>query len=554
MSIMHSKTRLLFLALTCLACAPVPPAGIITPVGPTTAGITPADLRLRMEIVADDSMMGRESGTIYNDKATDYISAEAARIGLRPAGENGSFFQTVPLVRRAFSPGTLTVGGQTFTLWQDFLPRDQGPGMRQVSGAPTVFGGSWAGDATGLLPSADAAGKVVVIRVPQGWQANRITLTGHYRNAAGVIVESLDSIPQPVQTALAQVAVGFAPEGEPTPLPAFMYGTQALTQRIFGRPTSALTVGATGQPLSGQLVLEQSAAPGRRNVVAVIEGTDPALRGQYVAFGSHNDHVGFTRNPVDHDSLRAFNRVVRPQGADDPMRQPTAAEWPRIRAILDSLRAIRPARPDSIYNGADDDGSGTVAMLEAAEAFMSAATPPRRSLLFIWHAAEEFGLWGARYFSDNPTVPRESIVTMINVDMIGRGRAIDVEGGGPGYVQAIGSRRLSSELGRLVDEVAGTMNPRVELDYQYDAAGHPQQFYCRSDHYMYARYGIPVAFFSTGGHPDYHQLTDEPQYIDYDKLALVTRFLHRIGERLASQPAPPVVDQPRPDPNAPCVQ
>jgi hypothetical protein len=98
------------------------------------------------------------------------------------------------------------------------------------------------------------------------------------------------------------------------------------------------------------------------------------------------------------------------------------------------------------------------------------------------------------------------------------------------------------------------MNPRIELDYQYDAPQHPQQFYCRSDHYMYARYGIPVAFFSTGGHPDYHQLTDESQYIDYDKLALVTRFLHRIGERLASQPAPPVVDQPRPDPTAPCVQ
>ena len=551
---MHSKTRFAFLALASLACAPVPPAGIITPVGPTTAGITTADLRRRMEIVADDSMMGREAGTIYNDKATDYIAAEAARIGLRPAGNNGSFFQTVPLVRRGFSASTLTVGGQTFTIWQDFLPRDQGPGMRQVAGAPTVFGGSWAGDATGLLPSADAAGKVVVIRVPEGWQANRITLTGHYRNAAGVIVESLDSIPQPIRAALAEVSVGFAPEGETTQLPAFMYATQALTQQIFGRPTRDLTRGASGQPLTGQLTLEQADVPGRRNVVAVLEGSDPALRGQYVAFGAHNDHVGFNRNPVDHDSLRAFNRVVRPEGADSPTRPATAAEWTRIRAILDSLRAVRPPRPDSIYNGADDDGSGTVALLEAAEAFVNADTAPQRSLLFIWHAAEEFGLWGAQYYSDNPTVPRDSIVTMINIDMIGRGRASDVEGGSPGYVQAIGSRRLSSELGRLVDEVAGTMNPRIELDYQYDAPGHRQQFYCRSDHYMYARYGIPVAFFSTGGHPDYHQLTDEAQYIDYDKLALVTRFLHTLGERLASQPAPPVVDQPRPDPDAPCVQ
>lgn len=554
MTHMHSKTHLAAVALTFMACAPVPPAAVITPVGPTSAAITPADLRLRLEIVAHDSMMGRESGTIYNDKATDYLAAEAARIGLRPAGENGTFFQVVPLVQRRFTASTLTAGGQTFTLWQDFLPRDQGPGMRQLAGAPAVFGGSWTDDASGLISPADAAGKVVVIRVPQGWQANRITLTGRYRDAAGVIVVSLDSIPQPVQEALAQAASGFAPEGEVTQLPAFVYGTQAFARAIFGRPLSDLTPGATGQPITGQLVMEQTAAPGRRNVVAMIEGSDPALRSQYIVFGAHNDHVGFTNSPVDHDSLRAFNRVVRPQGADNPMRQPSAAEWTRIRAILDSLRAIRPPRPDSIFNGADDDGSGTVALLEAAEAFVNAATPPRRSLLFIWHTAEEQGLIGAMYYSDNPTVPRDSIVTMINLDMIGRGRATDLAGGGPGYVQAIGSRRLSSELGRIVDDVAATTTPRVQLDYQYDAPRHPQQFYCRSDHYMYARYGIPVAFFSTGGHPDYHQLTDEVQYIDFDKLALVTRFVYGIGERLAAQPARPVVDQPRPDPDAPCVQ
>jgi hypothetical protein len=551
---MHSKIRIAAVALTALACAPVPPAAVITPLGPTTAAITPADLRLRLEIVAHDSMMGRESGTIYNDKATDYIAAEAARIGLRPAGENGTFFQVVPLVQRSFTTSTLTAGGQTFTLWQDFLPRDQGPGMRQLAGAPTVFGGSWTDDASGLISSADAAGKVVVIRVPQGWQANRIALTGRYRDAAGVIVVSLDSIPPPVQEALSQAGSGFAPEGEVTPLPAFLYSTQAFARAIFGRPLSDLTPGASGQPITGQLVTEQAAAPGHRNVVAMIEGSDPALRSQYIVFGAHNDHVGFTNRPVDHDSLRAFNRVVRPQGADNPMRQPSAAEWTRIRAILDSLRAIRPPRADSIFNGADDNGSGTVALLEAAEAFVNAATPPRRSLLFIWHTAEEQGLIGAMYYSDNPTVPRDSIVTMINLDMIGRGRATDLPGGGPGYVQAIGSRRLSSELGRIVDEVAGTTMPRVELDYQYDAPRHPQQFYCRSDHYMYARYGIPVAFFSTGGHPDYHQLTDEVQYIDFDKLALVTRFVYGIGERLAAQPARPVVDQPRPDPDAPCVQ
>jgi hypothetical protein len=529
-----------------------PPAPV-SPSGPTSAAISVEDLRLRLEIVAHDSMMGRQAGTIYNDKATDWIASEAARIGLLPAGENGSFFQQIPLVRRVFAAGTLTVAGQAFTMWQDFLPRDQGPRMRQISGAPTVFGGTWTGDANTLLAGADAAGKVVVIRVGQGWQANRILLTTRYRDAAGVILASLSDMDAASRAGLAQPGVGMLGT-EPPELPAFMYSTAAMAQRIFGRPLTELAAGATGQPITGQLTVAQEPAPGARNVVALLPGGDPAARAQYVALSAHHDHVGFTRSPVDHDSLRAFNRVVRPEGADSRMRQPTAAEWTRIRVILDSLRALRPPRPDSIFNGADDDGSGTVALLEVAEAFAGAAERPRRTLLFVWHAAEEMGLLGAAHYTDNPTVPRDSIVALINVDMIGRGSAQDLPGGGPGYLQAIGSRRLSTEYGRLVDDVAGTMTPRIQLDYQYDAAGHPQQFYCRSDHYMYARYGIPVAFFSTGGHPDYHQLTDEVQYIDFDKLALVTRFIHRLAERVANQPARLVVDQPRPAPGAPCVQ
>lgn len=499
-------------------------------------------------------MMGRAAGTIYNDKATDYITEEAARIGLLPAGDDGTFFQQIPLVRRIFRPATLSVSGQSFSIWEDFLPRDQGPGMRQLAGAQTVFGGSWTGDGNALMTPADAAGKVVVIAVPQGWQANRIVLTSRFRDAAGILVASLDSMGANSRASLAEPSVGFESQRPPVQLPAFIYTTQAFAQRIFGRGLSGLSMGTTGQPVSGDLQLTQEAAPGARNVVAILPGSDSALRGQYVAFGAHNDHVGFTQTPVDHDSLRAFNRVVRPMGADNPMRQPTADEWARIRVILDSLRAARPPRPDSIYNGADDDGTGTVALLELAEAFAGSAQRPRRTLLFVWHAAEEMGLLGAAHFTDNPTVPRDSIVAMINLDMIGRGSAADLPNGGPGYVQAIGSRRLSTEFGQLVDEAAAAMTPAVQLDYQYDRAGHPQQFYCRSDHYMYARYGIPVAFFSTGSHADYHQLTDEVEYIDLAKLALVTRFVHLIGERVANQPARPVVDQPVAGPDAPCVQ
>jgi Zn-dependent M28 family amino/carboxypeptidase len=285
-----------------------------------------------------------------------------------------------------------------------------------------------------------------------------------------------------------------------------------------------------------------------------LPGSDPLLKGEYVAIGAHNDHIGFDHDPVDHDSLRAFNAVVRPGGADDSPRTPNSEEVARIRTILDSLRRNHPSRRDSIYNGADDDGSGTVSVLEIAESLVNARVKPKRSILFIWHAGEEEGLWGSEYFTDHSTVPRDSIVTELNIDMIGRGRADDVKGGRPGYLQLIGSRRLSSELGDLVESVAKTEPTTFHFDYQYDANGHPQQYYCRSDHYEYARYGIPIVFFSTGGHRDYHQVTDEAQYIDYDQLARVATLVRDVAVRAANLDHRVVVDKRKPDPHGQCVQ
>jgi Zn-dependent M28 family amino/carboxypeptidase len=218
------------------------------------------------------------------------------------------------------------------------------------------------------------------------------------------------------------------------------------------------------------------------------------------------------------------------------------------------LRKIRPARLDSIYNGADDDGSGSMALLEIAETLAASPNKPKRSMIFVWHAGEEKGLWGSEYFTDHPTVPRDSIVAQLNIDMIGRGAAQDLEGGGPGYVQLIGSRRLSTELGDIVEAIGKTEPTPFKFDYQFDANGHPQQYYCRSDHYEYARYGIPIVFFSTGGHRDYHQVTDEPQYIDYDQLARVATLVENVALRVANLDHRVVVDKPKPDPRGQCVQ
>jgi peptidase M28-like protein len=533
----------------------------------SSAAISAADLRMRLEIFADDSMMGRAAGTPWNDKGTEYIAREVRRLGLRPAGENGTFFQNA-MSRRTLQPGaSIVVDGQTFAPWRDFLPRDQGDVGDQrglSSGAPVVYGGTWGDTGTLIAPSA-AAGKVVIITAPAlatgqpGWQANRGALSQRYRNAAAIAVASLDAMPAPIREQLSQSTPGLRsspndPSAGGRQVPAFFYATRAMAEAMLGGPLAGARRGVSGRAARVTLDWREEMAPGR-NVIAVLPGRDPALRGQFVAIGAHNDHVGFSPGiSYDHDSLRAVNYVLRPQGAEGSSRPASEADVQRIRATLDSLRRLHPARRDSIFNGADDDGSGSMGLLEVAEALATAPTRPRRSVLFVWHTGEELGLYGAQYFTDHPTVPRDSIVAQINVDMIGRGGVNDLPGGGPGYLQLIGSRRLSTELGDLVEAVNRRRPRPFTFDYQYDVSGHPQQFYCRSDHYMYARYGIPVVFMSTGGHVDYHMVTDEPQYIDYDKLRDVTQFIYDVAGEIANRPARLVVDKPKPDPKGVCVQ
>jgi len=392
--------------LAIAACAQQQPS-VQTAAGPgrTVASITPGDLRTRLFIYADDSMMGREAGTIGNFKATAYIAAEVARLGLEPAGDSGTYFQNI----RATS---------------------------------TRFQGS--------------------------------------------------------------------------AIPAYA-----------------------------------------RNVIAILRGSDPTLRAEYVAIGAHNDHIGVRPAAVDHDSLRAYNFELTRLGApvwDRRSRGRRDSLRSQININLDSLHRAHPARRDSIANGADDDGSGTVTVLEIAEALAAMPEKPRRSVIFVWHTAEEKGLLGSKWFTEHPTVPREQIVAQLNMDMVGRGSAADISGGGPDYLQLVGSRRVSTELGDIVEAVNAASSRPFKFDYQFDANGHPERIYCRSDHYNYARYGIPITFFTTGLHPDYHQVTDEPQYIDYDHMTRIAGLVRDIAVRVANLDHRPKVDKPVGDPAAACVQ
>jgi Peptidase family M28 len=284
-----------------------------------------------------------------------------------------------------------------------------------------------------------------------------------------------------------------------------------------------------------QEVPEAAGEYAARNVIAVLPGGDPELRGQYVLVGAHNDHVGLVPDrPFDHDALRAFNRVMRPQGANDRPGAPTPEQQARIDSLIAHARSIRPPRADSVMNGADDDASATAVLLEIAERFATASRP-RRSIVFISHAAEEGGLLGSRHFTVDPTVPLDSIVAAHNMDMLGNGGVTDVKFGGPAQVQMLGARRLSQEFGDVIDSLNAVREETMAIDYSWDRTNALNRF-CRSDQVSYFDRGIPVTYFSTGYSIDYHQATDEPQYIDYDHSARVGRFVHEIMSTVANRP------------------
>ena len=522
---------------------------------PTQTAITVDDAMTRLYIFADDSMLGRGLGEAGGIKATSYIERELRRLGLTPAGDNGTFFQAIPLYTRTLDmTSRLLADAEALTPGTDYIPFRSGGTPRSVDGAQIIYAGNTS-DPVSLIPGEAAAGKVVAITGPTPGLLRR------YPAAIAFIAFRADAgLAQARRFALAP-ATEMRTSADTARSVLTIVVPNSAAPKFLGVPLENARPGTVGRTLHGD-VRYTSVDAAARNVVAILPGSDPKLRNQYVAIGAHSDHLGLrSTGPVDTDSLRTFNEIASrvymartKEMPDLPGTGITPEERASIKVNVDSLRAIRPARLDSVYNGADDDGSGSIGVLEVAEKFAGARVKPKRSLLFVWHTGEESGLFGSEFFTDHPTIARDSIVAQLNVDMIGRGAAIDLPGGNPDYLQLLGSRRLSTELGDLVEAVNKTTAKPFNFDYQYDAPGHPDQYYCRSDHYEYARYGIPIVFMSTGGHVDYHQVTDEPQRINYPHLARVTNLLADVAERVANLDHRPVVDKPKPDPKGQCVQ
>lgn len=587
---------------------------------PTETAITANDLRTRLYQIADDSMLGRRIGEPGNYMATAYIAAEFKRMGLKPAGDSGTWFQNLPYGFTNFDAAArLTVGGVPLVAKRDWVPMIptavNGVASKvDLPSTPTVFAGR-IGDTTVVLDSALFSGKVAVFLAPapvsagvgqaagggsgnvcspdQGWPNQRgaayalapvaPAVGGRGGAAAGgrgaggragggrggaaalrdprpatLALAGLLLAQETISPAAANAAFGQGRGGMRPLNPVSFTGMAAATisaeaaTKLFGKPLDQLVIGAVGQPVAAGWNYEwrMSATPGR-NVIAVLPGSDPARASEYVLAGAHNDHMGVNATAVDHDSLRAWNTIMRPDGANASSNcRPNELQQHLIDSLLARARSIRPPRRDSVMNGADDDGTGTVVLLEIAEQF--AKEHPARSIIFISHEGEEAGLLGSAWFTAHPTIALDSVVAAHNLEMLGKGRVTDVALGGPNSVQTLGARRLASQFGDIIDSVNAISKEPMAIDRTWDVMANPLNRFCRSDQVNYVKHNVPVTYFSLGYQKDYHQPTDEPQYIDYDHAARVGHFVHDIMTAVANRKDRPKIDGP--DPNYPQCQ
>jgi hypothetical protein len=539
-----------------------------------TASFDPRDLREWLSYIASDDLQGRAVFSSGLGLAASYLEARLREWGVTPAGDNGSFLQTVKVlgVKTArHSTVTVSVAGERRTFADgDAVRFRRNPGGKQSLTLDRVEFAGYGLDAPRVghedYRGRDVSGAAVVWLGAEGpggpggidAAANRLVLNGRATYAIDEMraAASIGVVPAGARVdagrraadegAAAANGAQAAPAGRRVPAPAADFttverldrivppavtGTDAFFEFLFSR--APVKYGELKRKADARETLPSFRLEGvsltfdvaadyevvrtqlTQNVVAVIEGSDPELKHSYVAFGAHYDHVGYAEAELTNSP-------------DGPRR---AGAPGRITAGFEH---------DRIWNGADDDGSGTVTLLAIARAF-ALGPRPRRSVLLVWHAGEERGRWGSLYFADHATVPLDRIVAQLNVDMVGRNRENRASESNTLYM--VGSNRISTEL----DEVAQAANREaaqpLRLDYEFNDPSDPEQLYTRSDHYSYASRGIPVIFFTTGLHPDYHANTDDVSKIEFDKMSRVGEFIYTTGFRLAMLDHAPARDR-----------
>ncbi len=521
--------------------------------------VTAEQLKDYLDFIASDELEGRDTPSRGLDIAAKFIALNLSRWGLKPMGDQAtgdrrSYFQRIPLRRRRIDAAqtSLDLNGQRFNCGDDFLPFPT-KFAGTVSGQLVYVGDGWMIKAKNInaYHGVDVKGKIVIatdVGMPPG--AGSADLIGKIgedwdslstytrRNGAvgAIYIPSRDTLAnweRQRQARLAQSrleALSFDEPGglggmeELLTLPRYplLIASEALANALLrgegrdvkeffarddaGRlpPSFAL---APGKKLSVTVGLKSEDA-GAQNVVAMIEGDDPALKHEYVTIGAHYDGWVAPSSGASGEAIRA----------------------------------------DTIYNAADDNGSGTVALLSMAEAFMRGPRP-KRSILFIWDAGEERGLLGSYHFTANPPVPLDKIVAHFNIDMIGRTRRGaeapgNEDGTEPNEVFIIGPRSMSTDFSELVDRVNNSYL-NLKLNYRYDNAN-DMRFFPRSDHTPFLQQGIPVISWFTGSHEDYHRPSDSADKIDYRKMERIARAIFFTAWSVADAARRPLIDRPLP--------
>ena len=509
--------------------------------------IEPVGLREHLTVVASDAFRGRETGQPGQKLAAEYLVQQLAALGLRGpvSGGDSPYLQHFALTRSAYAPGGyLQAGGPRFEYLQDWFSYGPMPSpfLTETRTQPVFVGFGVAQGAYDDYAGLDVRGRDVValMGAPEDERGRKLL-----RPVPGRAADYWESGLRKAALAKAHGArsiflLTFAPAeafrqqtaqlGESLREPAFAlpeagpevidtvaenippgigvyFASQEVGLALAGTTLTGLlgyvrAVGRAGGPVpsgfrapTATVFVPQTALPlGTENVLGYLEGTDK--KDEVLVVSAHYDHLG-----VKHDT---------------------------------------------IYNGADDDGSGTVAVLALAKAFAQAKQDghgPRRSLLFVLMTGEEEGLFGSEYYTAHPVLPLANTIADLNIDMVGRSDR--KHSPKKHFVCLVGSDKLSAEL-HAISEAANRAYTHLELDYHFNIPGEPEHIYYRSDHYNFARRKIPVIFYTTGEHADYHRATDDVEKIEFDKLAERARLVFYTAWELVNREGRIVVDSNKP--------
>lgn len=439
---------------------------------PFAKTITANDLKKHLYIVAGPEMEGRKTATEGQRKAAAYIENQFKQLGLLP-GNKDSYQLMYNVYEDSLTGAAFEVNGQAFQRSKDFsaMPSNISATMRF---SEVVVAGPNAVDS---LTNADLAGKMVLI-LNNAAAGNRNPLRSplirllRSKGVAAIVFENNNFVNSPYfRNAVTQTINPFKEAIGPQVFFVSDGVVRAITGSDYDQLKSAPAISKNyNANVLAEVKKQLNSTLQSSDVVGILPGTD--LKDEYVVISAHYDHLG--------------------------------------------------KRDTTIYYGADDDGSGTVGILEIAEAFAKAKAAgkgPRRSLVFLANSGEEEGLWGSEYFTNHPTIPLDKTTVDLNIDMIGRTDSSRKHGDSTNYVYVVGDDKLSSDL-RTISEAQNKKYLNLELDYKFNDPNDPEQIYYRSDHYNFARKGVPIIFYYDGMlGADYHKPTDTPDKINYPLLA-----------------------------------